>query len=72
MGQRRDILKELRAAPIVLSNIGPPVGRLLREAAEEIETLRLVLKPFANWAMKPSQKPTLDECNRAHAALTRK
>ena len=40
MSKQRDILKELRAAPCVLSNINPPVDRLLREAADEIEKLR--------------------------------
>jgi hypothetical protein len=71
MAKRRDILKELRSAPAVLSNIGPPVDRILREAADEIESLRTVLKPFANWAMKPGQKPTLEECNAAHRVLYR-
>jgi hypothetical protein len=43
MKKHRDILKELRAAPAVMSNIGPPLGRILRDAADEIERLREAL-----------------------------
>jgi hypothetical protein len=43
------------------------VERRAAEAAKAVE-LRAALAPFANWAMHPSEKPSLTDCNRAHRA----
>ena len=39
------------------------------ELVAERKRLRAALKPFANWAMHPSKKPTIEDCNRAFRAL---
>ena len=43
------------------------VERRCAEAAKANE-MREALAPFANWAMHPSKKPSLTDCNRAHRA----
>jgi len=43
-------------------------GKLIKSNAE-IKRLRDALKPFSRWAMHPSEKPTLEDCNRAFRAL---
>lgn len=51
----RDILKELRAAPAVLSNLGPPATRIIREAADEIERLRAAMMDACNLLTEAKQ-----------------
>lgn len=44
-------------------------GREVERKDAEIARLREALKPLANWADHPMEKPTLEDCNRAREAL---
>jgi hypothetical protein len=68
MTKKRDVLKELRAAPAVLSNIGPPLGRILSDAAEEIERLRKALKETKHFFLGHFDD-SCEECRRGLATI---
>lgn len=58
---------ELRSAA---NYIADDCAKLIRrEVRTQNKELRAAIKPFANWAIRPSQKPTLEDCNRALLAL---
>lgn len=58
---------ELRSAA---KYIAEACGKLInREVRAKNKALREALKPLANWAKHPMQKPTLDDCNRARRVL---